>query len=277
MGKFDDVLIISDIDGTFLAEDNGIPEKNISSLAYFLSEGGKFAFATGRVHQSLLSSIPMVNDIVNSPCIMANGGYLYDFKSEKMLNEKFMNPNDAQMVAEYIYDNSQEVGIRYSSVNGTSYCRFPPNYLGTYETTAYKDSPILDKKDWDFTDCYKIVVRGKCEILDKLRSGVKENFCGQFEPVKSGDTFFEIQSKDCTKGMAIATLREFFDKQGTKVKIYACGDYENDISMLQAADVAVCPSNASQAVKKISRWLLCSCNQGLIADLINKIVENCVN
>ena len=271
MGRFDNVLIVTDIDGTFLARDNSIPNRNMTALKCFLREGGKFAFATGRVHQSLLVSIPMVNELVSSPCIMANGAYLYDFSTEKMLGKRFVDVESARKVAEFMHDNYQEVGIRYSSTGGTSYCRFPPNYLGTYEREAYKDAPILEKKDWDFTDCYKIVVRGKCEILDEMRRRVGEKFSGVFELVKSGDTFFEIQTKGCTKGSAIGTLREFYKEKGSDVVVYACGDFENDISMLKAADIAVCPENACEAVKQISDLVLCSCDEGLIGDLVNEI------
>ena len=39
----------------------------------------------------------------------------------------------------------------------------------------------------------------------------------------------------------------------------------------QAADVAVCPENAMDAVKEIANYTLCHCKDGLIADVIEKI------
>ncbi|MBQ1272136.1 MAG: HAD hydrolase family protein, partial [Clostridia bacterium] len=47
MGRFDGILICSDVDGT-LAEGKNIPEKNLEALRYFQSEGGLFTLATGR-------------------------------------------------------------------------------------------------------------------------------------------------------------------------------------------------------------------------------------
>lgn len=271
MGRFDDILIVSDVDDTFLAKGGALPPNNIDSIKYFLSEGGKFTFATGRVHQALLVSIPAAKEIVNAPGIMTNGAYIYDFENNEMLQRKFLNPDDARKVAEFVFDYNDEVGIRYSSISGTSYCRFPPDYLGDYEKRVYKDSPLLPKEQWHFADCYKIVVRGKSEELDDLRSAIELRFGDLFELVKSGEDFLEIQKKGCTKGAAIDGLREYYQQKGVKVKIYACGDYENDLSMLKKADVAVCPSNACKAVKDICDMVLCHCNEGLIAYLINQI------
>lgn len=55
------------------------------------------------------------------------------------------------------------------------------------------------------------------------------------------------------------------------LKVYAVGDYDNDISMIKAADVGVCPSNALDEVKKVADLCLCSNEEGVIADLIEHI------
>jgi hydroxymethylpyrimidine pyrophosphatase-like HAD family hydrolase len=58
---------------------------------------------------------------------------------------------------------------------------------------------------------------------------------------------------------------------GAPMKVYGVGDYENDLALLGAADVAVCPANAQDKVKQISDMILCSNDQGVIADLIERI------
>jgi hydroxymethylpyrimidine pyrophosphatase-like HAD family hydrolase len=49
------------------------------------------------------------------------------------------------------------------------------------------------------------------------------------------------------------------------------GDYENDLALLSAADVAVCPKGSHEAVRKICDMELCSNDDGVIADLIEKL------
>ena len=60
-------------------------------------------------------------------------------------------------------------------------------------------------------------------------------------------------------------------KVGKPVRLFACGDYENDLTMLAAADVAVCPTNALDCVKAVADVCLCHHTEGLIANLIELI------
>ena len=270
MGKFDNILIVSDIDDTFLGKGGVIVQKNIDALKYFLSEGGKFTFATGRVHGSLLNSIPQAREIISAPGIMSNGAYLYDFENGTTLNCRFMPEEITRTATEYAYDFNDEFGIRYSSPEKTSYCRLIPRYLGAKEP-SYKDALLLPRDKWNFKDCCKVVIRGKCEGLNELRAELEKRFGEALEIVKSGDTFLEMLPIGCTKGSAIGALRKYYSDRGVKVKVYCCGDYENDIAMLKEADVAVCPSNTSEDVKAISDLVLCSCSEGLIANLIETL------
>lgn len=52
------------------------------------------------------------------------------------------------------------------------------------------------------------------------------------------------------------------------------GKYENDLDLLTHADIAACPENSIESVKKISKIQLCHCDDGAIADLIEKIEKN---
>ena len=70
----------------------------------------------------------------------------------------------------------------------------------------------------------------------------------------------------------LAALREYVEKNaGKPVRLFACGDYENDLTMLAAADVAVCPTNALDCVKAVADVCLCHHTEGLIANLVELI------
>ena len=49
MGKFDGMLICTDLDGTLLEKNRSISEENHNAIEYFKSEGGIFTFITGRM------------------------------------------------------------------------------------------------------------------------------------------------------------------------------------------------------------------------------------
>ena len=47
----------------------------------------------------------------------------------------------------------------------------------------------------------------------------------------------------------------------------------DDIPMLKAADVATCPANAMEEVKELCDLVLCPCDEGVIADVIEAIED----
>ena len=49
MGKFDNILICTDLDGTLFRNDKSISQRNVDAIEYFKSEGGYFTFITGRM------------------------------------------------------------------------------------------------------------------------------------------------------------------------------------------------------------------------------------
>ena len=49
MGKFDKILICTDLDGTLFRNNKTISSENIKAIEYFKSEGGFFTFVTGRM------------------------------------------------------------------------------------------------------------------------------------------------------------------------------------------------------------------------------------
>ena len=270
MKKFENILIVSDIDETFLGTGSVIVERNVEALKYFLSEGGKFTFATGRVHGSLLSTIPIAREIVSAPAIVSNGVYLYDFATDTPFNCKTMDEALTRQVAECIYDFNDDFIIRFSTPRETFFCRVTPEQLNGVEKPNL-GCKVLSRDEWDFKDCCKITVRGNCKDIDALRSLLEEKFDGVFQMIKSADDVLDVLNIGCSKGASIADLRKYYRERGIEVKVYTCGDYENDILMHKAADVSVCPSNAIDAVKEVVDMILCHCSEGLIADLISKI------
>ena len=64
MGKFDGILLLSDIDGT-IAKEGIVSEENRAAVEYFKQNGGMFAYATGRLPNYIASLKPISNVPVN--------------------------------------------------------------------------------------------------------------------------------------------------------------------------------------------------------------------
>ena len=49
MSKFENIVIASDLDGTYFATGTKLVERNLERVRYFCENGGHFTFATGRL------------------------------------------------------------------------------------------------------------------------------------------------------------------------------------------------------------------------------------
>ena len=71
MGKFDGILICTDLDGTLLNGDYKVSEENAKAIEYFKREGGYFTFITGRMYYYAEDIYEMVKP--NAPIGCGNG------------------------------------------------------------------------------------------------------------------------------------------------------------------------------------------------------------
>ena len=121
-------------------------------------------------------------------------------------------------------------------------------------------------------DCLMIgIAGGTGSGKSTFTNRIKERFGDVFEVTTSSHTLIEIIAKGRTKAVMIGEMSDVCFEGKERPIIFACGDYDNDIAMLSAADVAVCPSNASDSVKEICDLCLCHHTEGLIGALIDEM------
>lgn len=265
--KFENIIIVSDMDGTFFGDKATLVQKNIDAIRYFTQNGGKFTFSTGRVHYNITHSGDGVASLCNCPAICANGSCIYDFESNTTLNETYMDTDAVVCAIEYVNQRSATTGARCSTPYGFITHRLVG--LIQKDVAHFKGGRVEVKplSEWGGEKILKLVFRDEAEPLLTLRREVAQRFGDTFTYASSSPRFFEINAAGCSKANGIEFLRSLYPE----AKIYAIGDYENDLEMLRAADVSVCPANAMDYVKERCDHTVCDCNDGAIADLIEYI------
>ena len=271
MGKFDGIVILTDLDGTFLSSTSGVVERNIRAIEYFKSEGGRFSLATGRMHYNLESLIPHVDSLTKAPTILCNGTYLYDFASGTIVAEQFMDADLALAAALYVHENFTDIRLRVSRHEG--YLLFEEDVYSRHELLGYgiDTYEVKPAAEWNGSRWYKMVLSGTAERVNALEAALKQQFPGGFEYNRSRATSLELQMKGTNKASLLNELRHVLQHDGRPCRICVCGDYENDRAILEAADVAVCPDNALPEIKAICRLCLCSNDDGVVADLVEAL------
>lgn len=265
--KFKNIIIASDLDGTFFDDRMDVVPKNLEKIKYFLENGGYFTFSTGRVPEHIFARIPAPEQILNLPTVTGNGTCLYDFLTGRAVEEHFLPYEAVADLADFLAGNFPDTAMRASTDRGTfaydesnPYIREDMIKIGV--TEGYR--PLSEWKNYGM---YKLGIRGDADRLSVLRARLERRYEDVFEVTASVSTLLDIQKKGRTKAVMLQEMVEAFFPKGSV--LCTVGDYDNDLEMHAIADLPVCPANANDRVKEVCSLCLCSNNDGVIADLID--------
>ena len=272
MANFSDFLITTDYDRTLTAPDSTIPQRNMDAIRYFMENGGAFTVNTGRTIPS--SQVLMRNVPVNAPFLLYNGSAAFDYEKQEFLF-------------------AQEIKLNWMEVREKILTRFPSlwfEFQGSKAHHLFRKHEMWEKFcennhfSWSYAQLgddlgpfLKFCVycriteptiahffQGTAEevaLMDEVERWLNEEFGAYCVVTRGADLYIDVQPKGVSKGESAQKLKEML---GRKVLI-CVGDAENDISMLDAADFAFCPSDG---ILKDRYPNVCPCSEGAIADVI---------
>lgn len=271
MSDFSNIIFISDLDGTLLPQ-NKIPlQKDIDAIERFKSGGGIFTIATGRIIQAAEQFFDVLKP--NAPVILNNGSLIYDIESKTALYNRFLD-RAAKDYTIALMERFPDLGVEINlpdkiyAVRITEWERLHLKMTHLpYEEAGINEIP---SEGWCKV-LYSIANEKMGELVDYAASmnWDKTNF------VTSGDFLFECLPKDTAKGIAMKELIQI--KGWDSFKIAAAGDYNNDLEMIEYANIGFAPQNAQEIVKKAAVCVTSAdCNNGFIAEAIDYIEKHCV-
>lgn len=272
MGKFDGVLLCSDIDSTLLMG-GVLPEENQKAIKYFQDNGGRFTLCTGRLFDFLDKYSHLV--IPNAPFIAMNGTMIVDKSTGETLYSHPLDADPGKMVedtlrtlpyllAAYVFPEGHSTKVTLTD-SGDFEVFFPESKERSPEKA--KNAAELNKIFGypDKNKIYKIVFTVPTEKSDEAKAAIMERF-SDFSVFRSWINGIEVQSHEVDKGKGARMLARLLGD----VKLLVCaGDYENDISMIEEADIGYAVANAHPSVKAAAdRITKRECLEGAIAEII---------
>ncbi|MCR4622687.1 MAG: HAD-IIB family hydrolase [Clostridiales bacterium] len=234
MGRYDGYLILADYDGT-LADRNGqVSPENVEAIMEFQQEGGFFTIASGRSPdfiRNVAQKVPL-----NAPVIALNGGAIVDPDSFEVMERI---GGDEEFLRDYLSlidpEISYETHLWHSSCVNSVWKRGE----GTPEQSVKNvSSPI-----------YKVIfVQDSPEPTLALKTAAKAKFANKYLIERSWPIGLEMLPAFSGKGNAARLVKRLL---GDRVHtLIGMGDYENDVSLLSAADIGVAVGNALDEVKR---------------------------
>lgn len=277
MGRFSDVLLVSDFDLTLTDHQSRIPQANLDAIRAFQEEGGVFTLATGRslpMSRYRFQAVP-----VNAPLIICNGAACFDPVTEEVLDCHPLPENCMELMRYYERTYPQlrleihcldkhylfrrdDARDAYLEKQQAEYAYVPWDEVPhpqvkfcLYGPTSSSFSPAFATSDADF--------------FSQLEQDVNERGSGKVLALNSLPGLVEVQAANTSKGRA---ARELAQKLGRKMLVCA-GDAVNDLSMLQEADLAFVPEGCDVRIRDLGFREVVSCDEGTIADVIRQLGE----
>ena len=269
-----DKLIISDLDGTLLNNQHKVSEQNQRWIKKFISEGGLFTFATGRMEETTFQFIEQLN--ITLPIISYNGARLFCPIQNKILYEDTMLvlPEIWKMILEphheygmVIYKDNQPFTLNKNSIIEKFEQKEKINCkLGSLDT--FIDSPI--SKILIMVE--KESIYGKDANLLEIEKNILEN-SSDFTTVFSESNYLEILPVGTSKGRGVNRLLNHLDKE--RPYSIGIGDNLNDISLLKNVNLGIAVKNAQQELKQIASKVLERTNEeDAVAYVIETLLDN---
>ena len=264
---FSNVLLISDLDDTLLTKSKEITQKDRASIDEFISKGGSFSVATGRVYESAMPYIKKLN--ITHPCIMYNGGMIFNTKNEEVLWKCTLPANAKDYVVE-VLDAFPEVAAEI---------------LIGKEIYVPKFNKILENKMvmervncitctmGDIPDNWiKVLFTLDHDLIPKVAKFIESRNFEGVSFVESCGCYYEMLPQGVSKGTAIKVMLELTNNEN--MKIVTVGDYNNDIEMIKMADIGACVSSSPDEVKEIADVVLKNTSENNAITELIKYIEN---
>lgn len=273
MGKFDGMLLVSDLDGTLLDDNKQVPQANLDAIRYFQQEGGVFTLGTGRTYETSRVFYRMAE--ANAPIVCFNGGALYDFDKEDFVWYAAIEDTAFCTVVDEVEQAFPGIGIevytdrqlyfhRENAYSDAHLAREPLNHI----VQDYHNDPAHIWMKTIFTD--------SPERLKQLEAFIQQQrYVERFPSIRfvySEQTFFELLSREGTKGTGLLALAKYLGIDRTRT--CAIGDNYNDEEMLRDAAMSFCPENGVPEMKELAGMVTRNNNQGAIVDAVTWMEQN---
>lgn len=241
-------LLFTDMDGTLLREDSTISSRMKDALDRLADAGHRLILTSGRPLPAILEVCEEADLCYPGMIIISNnGGYIYDYDADKPILECRVRSEDISFITE----KAKEMGIHVHGYTKTHIvCREMNEELKYYTRRIHMPLKYVNDIAQALPDGsikLQAIHLTDHEALVRFRDSLMP-YCGdRLQMIFSNEQYLEILPIEAGKGNAIRFITDYLPV--SRRHTFAAGDAENDISMLEAANIGIAMQNATDAVK----------------------------
>ena len=265
-------IIFSDFDGTVSRSDNTVSQKVKDAVKRYVSAGGKFILATGRLFSAVR---PRARELdLHGEVIVYQGGGIYDLDSGKPL---CLNTIPTSRAAELLKELEKlDYCENLCYFNDECNCARPSEYVDFFCQICgvpYRsvDMPLSEYITKEGIQPVKILSLMMPEHTDEFLEYGRRAAGSGMVFTRSHKSVVEILPLGINKGAAVKRICEEYGVD--RGEIIALGDSENDASMLEYAGLGIAAGNAMLALKAVADEVGVTNDEDFVAWVIEKYGE----
>lgn len=267
MGRFDGVMILTDMDGTLLDSQSRLSPENREAILRFMDQGGRFSVATGRVKRAMEYFLPELP--LNAPAVLFNGSVVYDFQQSRTVWEKDLDHGPALAFARDIMARFPWAGVEVFLAEDEYVAQ------NNDRTRRHFQFVRLELKERDIEEIpqpwVKFNLTGQGEQMRELADYCQSRYGRQYFMEFSTPDFYEIMAPGVHKGAgALAACRACgLSPEG----LYTVGDGYNDKELMECAKMCFAPENAVEPIRRLAHRILPDNDSHTLAAAVRALEE----
>jgi len=259
-------LLVSDIDGTLVRRDKGLPEENVLMIRAAVARGLKVSLISARPAAGIL---PIAAELgLEGPFGAFNGGTIFTASGGETCSAQVPADLARQLVELYA---SAGVTIWFFATN-----RWFTTDLGNSHTprevisSGLQPEAVTNFADY-LDDADKVVAVCDNPVeMTALEARARELVDPAATLVRSQDYYLDCTALAANKGDGVARLAEMFGVPLDEVAVI--GDQANDIAMFRRAGLAIAMGQSNPAVQAEADCIAASNDDAGVADAIRRFV-----
>lgn len=262
-------LLALDIDGTLMGRDYILQEPVIEAIKRVkIQTDIKVVLASGRMTHS---TIPIAEQLhIDTPLVVYQGAMINDFKNNKLLLHKTVDPHFAEQIIKDIENEDIHVNLY---INDKLYMKQLSEIADVYSSSRYVKPILIDDYSLIYnTPPTKILgLDNDKEKIKRLTSELGEKYKGKLNIFGSSPRFIEVVNPEVNKGQTLVNMaKDLWDID--PVNIMAIGDADNDYDMLQLVGYSVAMGNATEKAKSVAKFVTLPATELGVVFAIEKII-----
>lgn len=269
MGSFK--LVLSDIDGTILDDDQQVDPVLISEISRLKELGIPFVLTSARSPEGM-TAIADEMGLANVPLSCYNGAYLVNSSADgpTVISSHQLPVAEVRDILSLLQKNYPRVAINLYSKSDW--------YVGKIDSWVHEEARItkitpavVDLNDFiKQNPVHKLLLIGEKCIIKKITQQLSLMPCKNINFVLSKENYLAVINKTASKAQALKELANYYQLDLSQT--IACGDNFNDVPMIQEAGLGVAMENAPEKVKEAADVVTDSNNNNGVAKILKKYI-----